>query len=77
MNLRRLSSTFVAASLAFACVPAQAPTPKLAERPTHARYVIITPHVSVSGNAQPLPEPPVRPEPTEDVMAEILALPPG
>jgi glucose/arabinose dehydrogenase len=41
------------------------------------RYVTITPHVSVSRSAEEMEQPRAALDPNADVMAEILAIPPG
>ena len=75
----RLAVLATLASLSLACsrnvaplAPAH-PAPVAAEEP----YVNITPHVSVSSNADDTEEPRAALDPNADVMAEILAIPPG
>ena len=54
--------------------PAAAPSPAIADADTP--YVTITPEVSLSEGAREV-EPRAANEPSPDVMAEILAIPPG
>ncbi|RYZ04001.1 MAG: hypothetical protein EOO73_25435 [Myxococcales bacterium] len=72
--LTRLARPAIAASLAFACTPATtaAPPPRL-----EAGYLVVKPDVSVSRNAQPAIAKNVAVDEHSDVMAEILAIPPG
>lgn len=76
--LTRLACSATAASLLFACAPAAGPQPATATtRPLDSDYLTIRPDVSVSRNAQPALAKQVAVDPNADVMAEILAIPPG
>ncbi|MDF3070679.1 MAG: hypothetical protein K0R38_6280 [Polyangiaceae bacterium] len=72
--LTRLAGSATAASLLFACSSSttSAPPPRL-----DAGYLVIEPEVSVSRNAQPAIAKNVAVDEQSDVMAEILAIPPG
>ena len=78
MPLGRFSSSALSTSLLLGCATAPPPprTPvqaKLAE----PSYVIIQADVSLSRTAQPAEEKQAALDPNADVMAEILAIPPG
>jgi hypothetical protein len=72
--LTRLVGSAIAASLLFACAPAAspAPPPRL-----DGGYLVIQPDVSVSRNARPAIAKNVTVDERADIMAEILAIPPG
>jgi hypothetical protein len=65
-----------AASLVFACAPA-AKTPPATPQALDNGYLTIEPEVSVSRSAQPAIAKNVALDERSDVMAEILAIPPG
>lgn len=71
--LTRLAASAIAASLLFACAPAATS----AQRPLETGYLVIKPDVSVSRNARPAIAKNVAVDERSDVMAEILAIPPG
>jgi len=77
VTLGQTFSILATASLAFACAPLRAPAARTSQAPAAEPYVTIVPQVSVSDNAKPPPEPKPQLEADNDVMAEILALPPG
>ena len=77
VTLGRTSSILATASLAFACAPLRPPTPRTGRAAAAEAYVTIVPQVSVSNNAKPPPEPKPQLEADNDIMDEILALPPG
>jgi hypothetical protein len=77
MLLSRLTLLAIPASLLLACAhtPApQAPPPALTEDPG---YITIVPDVSLSKTAQEAELKQAAVDPNADVMAEILAIPPG
>jgi hypothetical protein len=78
MLLRRLACTVVSSSLLLACGHAAAPraasTPL---QPQAAGYLTIAPEVSVSRTASEYEAKQETLDPNADVMAEILAIPPG
>lgn len=75
----RLVAPALLASLELACAhtrPAAVPAaPAAADE--EAPYVTITPHVSVSRQAEEVEQERAALDPNADVMAEILAIPPG
>ena len=78
MSLRLLASLAVSCSLLLACGHAPPPAPRApAQEPSP--YLTIEPDVSVSAPARPvaLKQASVDLDPNADVMAEILAIPPG
>jgi hypothetical protein len=80
MLLSRLACSAPLASLALACAHSPAPAP--VSHPVRATtaeesYVTIVPHVSVSRDADDTPQERAALDPNADVMAEILAIPPG
>lgn len=79
MRLIRLVLSLLSSSLIlFGCsqTPA-ARAPSLATRPAASDYVTVAPSVSVSKTAEEAPQKQASLAPNEDVMAEILAIPPG
>ena len=78
MLLRRLAPLALTCNLLLAC--AHAPPPALqAPAPQPSPYLTIEPEVSVSATARPVDEKQASADldPNADVMAEILAIPPG
>lgn len=72
--LTRTATSAIVASLLFACGAAPAPAPR---QPHDAGYLVIQPDVSVSRNARPAIAKNVAVDERADIMAEILAIPPG
>jgi hypothetical protein len=72
---RRVLAT-AATSLLFACSSAS-PVAKTPAEPLDTAYLTIEPEVSLSRTAQPAVEKRAALDPHADVMAEILAIPPG
>jgi hypothetical protein len=70
--LTRVAISAIVASLLFACASATS-----APRPLESGYLVIKPDVSVSRNAQPAIAKNAAVDERSDVMAEILAIPPG
>jgi hypothetical protein len=66
-----------ATCLLAACSRAAPPPAAITTRPLTPGYVTIVPDVSVSRNAQPAKPRQATLDPHADVMAEILAIPPG
>ena len=68
-----------ASLLLLACAETQQPrVPSASPRPSATdEYVTLVPSVSVSKAPEPRPEKQAALDPNEDVMAEILAIPPG
>jgi hypothetical protein len=81
MLLRRLVTPALFASLALACSSHLSPPPRAAVAPAPAQaepaYVTIQPDVSVSETARETELKSAALDPGADVMAEILAIPPG
>lgn len=78
MSLGRLSSSAISTSLILGCASAPPPprTPVQAQL-VEPSYVTIQAEVSLSRTAQPAEEKQASLDPNADVMAEILAIPPG
>jgi hypothetical protein len=77
MPLGRFSSSAISTSLLLGCAsapPAQSPVEAKQLEPG---YVTIQAEVSLSRTAQPAEEKQAALDPNADVMAEILAIPPG
>jgi hypothetical protein len=77
MPLGRFSSSAISTSLLLGCAstpPARLPVEAKQVEPN---YVIIQAEVSLSRTAQPAEEKQAALDPNSDVMAEILAIPPG
>ena len=77
MPLGRFSSSAISTSLLLGCAsapPAQSPVEAKQVEPG---YVTIQAEVSISRTAQPAEEKQAALDPNADVMAEILAIPPG
>jgi hypothetical protein len=78
MLLGQVTRTIVAASLLFACShSAPPPTSASSSAPLDANYLTVYPEVTVSRTAQEAELKQAAIDPNEDVMAEILAIPPG
>ena len=78
MLLGRLSSSALSTSLFLGCASAPPPPrPALQAKQLEPHYVIIQADVSLSRTAQPAQERQAALDPNADVMAEILAIPPG
>jgi hypothetical protein len=80
MLLGRLSSSALSTSLLFGCAsapPPPPPRPALQAKQMEPHYIIIQADVSLSRTAQPAQERQAALDPNADVMAEILAIPPG
>ena len=78
MSLRRVSCIVVSATLLLAC--GHAATPRVASPaadPKASGYLTIAPEVSVSRSAREYQAKQESLDPNADVMAEILAIPPG
>lgn len=75
----RLVTPALLASLALACTNTRPPVAaaRAVEARPDAGYVTIVPHVTVSRNADETQQPRAALDPSADVMAEILAIPPG
>lgn len=74
----RLAGSATVASLLFACASTTAVTPPPPAAPgLEDGYLPIEPHVSVSRNAEPATAKNLAVDERSDVMAEILAIPPG
>jgi hypothetical protein len=79
MLFKRLALTAIPTCLLFACSQAAPLAPKAPTSPLPEGYVTIHPDVSVSESAKPpeLEQASADPGPNADVMAEIMAIPPG
>jgi hypothetical protein len=77
MLLRQPLQPLLSALLLLGCARAPATQVSTAAAPKSLDYFTIEPDVSVSRNALPYEEPRTTIDPNADVMAEILALPPG
>jgi hypothetical protein len=78
MLLRRLPCALICSSLLLACGQAAAPRSASAPvGPAAPGYLTIAPDVSVSRTARPYEAKQEALDPNADVMAEILAIPPG
>jgi len=77
MPLGRLSSSAISASLLLGCASAPPPRTPLQAKAAERDYVTIQAEVSLSRTAQPAEEKQAALDPNADVMAEILAIPPG
>jgi hypothetical protein len=78
MSPLRVSSIVVSASLLLACGHAAAPrVPSPPPGPKASGYLTISPDVSVSRSAREYEAKQETLDPNADVMAEILAIPPG
>ena len=77
MLLAQLARTVMAASLLLACSHSAAPPVTAPSAPLDANYLTVYPEVSVSRTAQEAELKQAAVDPNEDVMAEILAIPPG
>lgn len=77
MPLGRLSSSAISTSLLLGCASAPPPRPPVQAKQVEPNYVIIQAEVSLSRTAQPAEEKQAALDPNADVMAEILAIPPG
>jgi hypothetical protein len=77
MLVLRAVRAAAAACLLLGC--SRTATPKMAQAPKAftPEYVVISPDVSLSRTAQPAEMKPVQLDEHADVMAEILAIPPG
>jgi hypothetical protein len=77
MLLGRLISSALGTSLLLGCASAPPPPPAVQAKQTEPHYTIIQAEVSLSRTAQPAQERQAALDPNTDVMAEILAIPPG
>ena len=79
MSLDRFSSSAISTSLLLGCASASPPPPRPAvqAKQMEPHYMIIQAEVSLSRTAQPAEEKQAALDPNADVMAEILAIPPG
>ena len=78
MWLGRLSSSALSTSLLLGCASSPPPPrPAVQAKQMEPHYIIIQAEVSLSRTAQPAPERQAALDPNADVMAEILAIPPG
>jgi hypothetical protein len=77
MLVIRATRGVAVACLLFGCSSATAPKAAAAPKPFTPEYVTIAPDVSLSRTAQPAEIKPVQLDEHADVMAEILAIPPG
>jgi hypothetical protein len=77
MLLGRLSSSALSTSLLLGCASTPPPRPAAHAKQAEPQYVIIQAEVSLSRTAQPAEEKQAALDPNADVMAEILAIPPG
>lgn len=79
MLLGRLSFTALSTSLLLGCASAPPPRPATQAnvKAVDPHYVVIQAEVSLSRTAQPADERHAALDPNADVMAEILAIPPG
>ena len=77
MLLGRLSSSALSTSLLLGCASAPPPRPAMQAKPAEPQYVVIQAEISLSRTAQPAEERQAALDPHADVMAEILAIPPG
>lgn len=77
MALSRICQSIVAASLSFACAGAQPAARSAAPPALESEYVTIIPDVSYSRTGQDAASEQATIGADEDVMASILAIPPG
>jgi hypothetical protein len=77
MILIRLAPLAIAASLSLACSSTTLAPAKEPLAPLEASYVTIVPDVSVSESAKTAELKEASVDPNSDVMAEIMAIPPG
>ena len=77
MLLGRLSSSAISTSLLLGCASTPQPRPAVQAKQAEPHYMIIQAEVSLSRTAQPVEEKQAALEPNANVMAEILAIPPG
>ena len=77
MPLGRFSSSAISTSLLLGCASVPPPRPPVEAKHVEPHYVIIQAEVSLSRTAQPAEEKQAALDPNADVMAEILAIPPG
>ena len=73
----RFSFTALSTSLLLGCASAPPPPPATQAKAVDPHYVVIQPEVSLSRTAQPADQRHAALDPNSDVMAEILAIPPG
>ena len=77
MSLSRLTFLAIPTSLVLGCAHASAPPVNAAAPAGEPEYVTIIPEVSLSKTAQEAEQKQAALDPNADVMAEILAIPPG
>ena len=77
MLLGRLSSSALSTSLLLGCASAPPPRPAAQAKAVEPHYVVIQAEVSLSRTAEPAEQRHAALDPNADVMAEILAIPPG
>lgn len=77
MSLGRFGASAISTSLLLGCASSPPARPPLQAKQAEPNYVVIQAQVSLSRTAQPAEDKQAGLDPNADVMAEILAIPPG